>query len=453
MDTVNPYLMDQASQKRVIRVRTLVHLRWFAIAGQLIVTFGVRLGLGYELPIGPILAVVAVAMWANVYTLFKSNLTRPLRPYELVRHLCFDTLQIATILCLTGGIQNPFSVWLVLPAMLAAASLPPRKALMVVAVVVSAITAISLFHQPLPWQEAEGYDRPAIYDLGTWLALMLCVGFTALYAYQVAAEQSKLSTALQTTQKVLAREERLTALGGLAAAAAHELGTPLGTIQVTAREMERELPEGPLKEDAQLLISQTQRCQSILRRLSNSGDNPDAQHSVMSLDDIMREAAKPFLEQGTPRVEFVFDPDSEGPTPDHLQRMPEVIYSLRTLIENGVKYAATTVRLSAKWDERSVAIMVEDDGEGFPAEVLSRLGEPFPRSEMMKKSSRKPGLGLGFFIAKTLLQRTGATISFGNGRRLSGAWVELSWPVANLRATPISIRQEADAKPAEATIV
>ncbi|MEM9421911.1 MAG: ActS/PrrB/RegB family redox-sensitive histidine kinase [Pseudomonadota bacterium] len=437
MDTVNPHIMDQTPQRRVIRVRTLVHLRWFAIAGQLLVTLGVRLGLGYELPVGPILAVVAVVMWVNVYTLFNTNLTRPLGPWELVRHLCFDAVQIATILFLSGGIQNPFSVWLVLPAMLGAASLSPRKALIVGGVVVFVLTTIALVHFPLPFQETQGYDRPAIYDLGTWLALMLCVGFTSVYAYQVATEQSKLSSALQTTQKVLAREERLTALGGLAAAAAHELGTPLATIQVTAKEMGRDLPEGALKEDAKLLISQTQRCQSILRRLSNSGDNPDAHHSIMSLDDILREAAKPFLDQSTPVVEFVLDPSSEGPLPDHLCRMPEVIYSLRTLIENGVKYTATTVRLTARWSQDQVVVLVEDDGDGFQSEVLNRLGEPFPRHEGAKKSHKKQGLGLGFFIAKTLLHRTGATISFGNAKRLSGAWVEVSWPLANLRAESI----------------
>lgn len=437
MDILNPPFTDGSSQRRVIRVRTLTHLRWFAISGQVLVTLWVRLVLGYELPVGAIILVAALAMWANLYKVFTTSPARAMEPWELTRHLCFDTLQIGAVLFLTGGIENPFSVWLVLPAMLASSALSRPKAGIVVATVVVTLTVIAVAHEPLNWQ-GDGYELPAIYGVGTWLALMLGIAFTSSYAYQVASEQSKLSSALQTTQMVLAREERLTALGGLAAVAAHELGTPLATIQVTAREMERDLPEGPLREDAALLISQTRRCQQILQRLSDVGENPDQHHSVLSLDDVLRAAAKPFLEADHPRVEFLFDPGSEGSPPDRLRRMPEVIYSLRTLIENAVKYADTTVRIGARWTTDTVAVHIEDDGAGFSEDVMSRLGEPFPRHELIKKWSAKPGLGLGFFIAKTLLERTGARIDFGNRKRLSGAWVEVTWPLAKLRADPKS---------------
>lgn len=419
----------------VIRMRTLTRLRWFAIVGQLLVTVSVRFGLGYELPVVPILAAIAVGAWVNLHLTLTVPPAEVLSPGRLARHLGFDTLQIGTVLFFTGGIQNPFAVWLILPAMLAAASLNRARAGVVLAMVVLALSLLTFWHEPLPWQNPEGYNVPFVYDLGTWVALLLGVAFTFAYAHQVAMDQAKLSAALEATQKALAREEQLTALGGLAAAAAHELGTPLGTIQVTAKEMQRELPEGPLREDAALLISQTQRCQRILHRLSQAVDIKDERHSILSLEEVMREAAKPFLENTPIEVEFTFDPDCQSAAPEALRRMPEVIYGLRTLVENAVKFASATVRLTAWWDREHISITIEDDGPGFPPEVQLRLGEPYPRAEPPRGGQ---GLGLGFFIAKTLLERTGAHLRFGNHKRLPGAFVEVSWPLANLTSVPIS---------------
>ena len=438
MDAKSTIIDAEPTRRRVIRLRTLTRLRWFAICGQLAVCLGVRLGLGFEMPVGLILTAVGITIWVNIFTMLKYPPNEPLRPWQLVGYLCFDTIQIAFILYLTGGIQNPFAVWLILPAVLGASALDMRRAAIVVAMVVIALTTIAVTHFPLPWRVEGELELPWIYDFGTWVSLMLGVGFTSAYAHQVSMEQMKLGSALETTQKVLAREERLTALGGLAAAAAHELGTPLATIQVTAREMEREVPDGPLKEDAQLLISQTQRCQKILQRLSDTGEGGDERHSVLALEDVLKEAARPFLAGDGPEIEFTFDAQCEGCPPERLRRMPEVIYSLRTLIENAVKYADATVRLTARWDHQMLAILIEDDGPGFPADVLTRLGEPYPRSDSFRKSVPKQGLGLGFFIAKTLLERTGASIAVNNGGSFKGACIEISWPLANLRARPTS---------------
>ncbi|MEM9234142.1 MAG: ActS/PrrB/RegB family redox-sensitive histidine kinase [Pseudomonadota bacterium] len=412
----------------LIRVRTLTRLRWFAIIGQSVVTLFVWLGLGYELPLGPLSAVIALALLANLWIIRTQPQTKVLSPNELVAHLAFDSLQIGVVLALTGGIHNPFSVWLILPPMLGAFALEVRRASIVFGVVTLVLSANAVFHLPPPG----GFALPKVYTIGAWAALMLGVTFTAAYARQVALAHSKLSTALEATQAVLSREEKLTAVGGLAAAAAHELGTPLATIQVTAREMEQDLPDGPLKEDAKLLISQTQRCQRILTRLAHVGTAEDIRHAELTLEEMLREAAKPFLDQPGPEVQFVFDPESDLAPPEHLQRLPAVIYGLRTLIENAVKFADKTLRVNAKWDSEQLIVLIEDDGPGFPADILSRLGEPFARQLSMKPQTGRHGLGLGFFIAKTLLERSGATLSFGNGRRLPGAWVEICWPIANL---------------------
>ncbi len=436
-----PEIATLSRHRRVLRMRTLTRLRWFAVAGQLSVVLVVRLGLGYELPIGPVLACIALAMWLNIYLSFSSTPVQPLSQPSIVGQLCFDCCQIGAVLFFTGGIQNPFVVWLILPAMIAASSLALGRAWIVFGTVFLTITAIALSPYSLPWETPEGFSLPAIYDFATWAALLLGVGFTSSYAHQIANEHTKLSSALTAAQTALAREEQVMALGGLAAAAAHELGTPLGTIQVTAREMERDLPDGPLKEDAQLLISQTQRCQSILRRLANAGVSPDTHHAVLSLDEMLRAAAKPFLPENgaVSMIEFAFDPDSQTNPPERLQRLPEVIYGLRTLIENAVKYGGERARITASWNDSTVTIFIEDDGPGFSADVLQRLGEPYPRVDTGKLAAGKQGLGLGFFIAKTLLERTGASISFGNAKRLSGAWVSVTWPLANLRVRPTSL--------------
>jgi two-component system sensor histidine kinase RegB len=438
MNPESSILVAPVPNRRVMRSRTLIRLRWFAIVGQIVVTLVVRLGFGYELPVGALLLAVAAAVIFNLYQILSMPRSHALTPRELTAALVFDTAQISTVLFLTGGIQNPFAVWLVLPTMLAAYALSVRYASVVFVAVILALTLISVFHYPLPWTEVGALKMPWIFNLGTWLALVMGAIFTTFYAYQMTVEQLKLTSALDAAQRVLAREERLTALGGLAAAAAHELGTPLATIQVTAREMERELQDPALKEDAKLLISQTQRCQAILRRLADIGDGGDARHSILSLDEILREAAKPFLNQTDVHVELRLDPTSATRPPERLQRLPAVIYGLRTLIENAVKFAGNTLVVEARWDTKLVSVVIEDDGPGFPAEILDRLGEPFSRRESSRAQPAKAGLGLGFFIAKTLLERTGARLVFGNGRQLGGAWVEVTWPLANLRAAPIS---------------
>jgi len=283
-----------------------------------------------------------------------------------------------------------------------------------------------------------------------------------------------MRSALTATQMVLSREERLSALGGLAAAAAHELGTPLATIQLTAREMAEELGgEGGinrplLQEDANLLVSQAKRCRDILGRLSNRGDEGDAMHNRVRLDSLLKEAANPFLDQlDGPEIVFDVGYDPELSAPPTLSRHPEIIYGLRNFIENAMRYAREEVRVSARWGEDQLSVTIRDDGPGFSQDVLARLGEPYvnPRPAPQRRKTnrlklkskleggeresgrdkgRYEGLGLGFFIAKTLLERTQAVIYFENiqstasvtdrdDHHESGALVGAVWPVSALR--------------------
>jgi two-component system sensor histidine kinase RegB len=245
-----------------------------------------------------------------------------------------------------------------------------------------------------------------------------------------------MELALNLTQKVLAREQRLSALGGLAAAAAHELGTPLATIAVVAKEMARQAPNGPMREDADLLVSQAERCREILTRLTEEPDTDDALHARMTLLQFANEAIEPHLGAGI-RVEAVVA-GPPGARPPEIRRMPEVLHAMTSLVENAVDFARSEVLVSVRFDEFSVAVEVRDDGPGFSMDILAKLGQPYVTSRPGAEGSRSGhiGMGLGFFIAKTLLERTGAQVDFHNARHGGGAIIAARWPRAAIEAPP-----------------
>lgn len=416
-----------------VRLRTLTTLRWLAVGGQLAAILIVHFALGFPVPLGLCLAVSAASVWLNIFILLRFSSQRYLSDREAAAYICFDIAQLCALLFLTGGLQNPFAVLILAPVTIAASVLPVRLTVVVGSLAFAGISLLAAIHLPLPWRIGESVDFPPVLNIGVWVSLSFAVAFFAAYAHRVAAESSDLRSALAASQLVLAREERLAALGGLAAAAAHELGTPLATIQLTAKEMADELKgEGLLEEDARLLVSQAQRCREILGRLSNRGDAGDLMMDRIAVDLLLKEAAGPFADaRPGPAVIFEVKGGVENESPPMLRRRPEIIYGLRNIVENAVHYAHSKVLVSADWDKDALTVEVHDDGPGFSLDILSRLGEPYLGSKA-RGGARKGGLGLGFFIAKTLLERTGAAISFDNrpweDDRGSGAWVAVRWP-------------------------
>jgi len=425
-----------------MRLRTLYVLRWMAVAGQAAAILFVHYALGYMLPLGWCLGVIAVSAWLNIFTGLRFPAGRILSEREAVSYLGFDIIQLTALLMLTGGIQNPFTLLFIAPVSISASVLSLRATLALSGLAVAAISTLAVVYLPLPWGEAAPLQLPAIYIGGIWTSLVLGVGFTAAYAWRIAEERARMSNALAATQLILAREQKLAALGGLAAAAAHELGTPLATIQVVAKEMASELgPDTQLSEDADLLLSQTARCREILGRLSSRGEEGDIVHDRLTLKGLFDEAAGPY--QGDPSILYEIEPDAAGAEPV-LRRQPEILYGLGNLIENAADFARSEVRVRAGWSADSVALTVEDDGPGFPVEIIPRLGEPYVTTRPAAARSAKTqgethsGMGLGFFIAKTLLERTGATVSVANATnaagRVRGARVEIRWPRALIEA-------------------
>lgn len=429
-----------------VRLRTLTSLRWLAVVGQTLAIMTVHFGLGFATPLGLCIGAIAASAWLNLFTVLRFSPQRFLSDREATGFIAFDIVQLCALLAFTGGLLNPFSALIIAPVTIAASFVTLRYTVMLAALALAGVSLLALYHLPLPWQPGEELALAPIYKIGVWAALSFSVIFFAAYAHRIAAESAQMRSALTATQLVLEREQRLSALGGLAAAAAHELGTPLATIQLTAKEMMRELgDDNELGDDAALLVEQAQRCREILGRLSSHGDAGDMVHDRIGVDTMIREAASPFLEQSTgPEIRIESESLDGAPEPT-LRRRPEIVYGLRNFIENAVSYARQEVRIGAQWSAETLTLLIEDDGPGFSAEVLARLGEPYVTSRASRapgergRSARTGGMGLGFFIAKSLLEGTTADLSWGNihasNGTPSGASVKAQWRLSALTVT------------------
>ena len=423
------------SSVRSLKLDTLVRLRWLAVAGQAAAVLFVRFGLNFRLPIAESFALIGASVALNLLLRLRFSSIHRLDGIHATLLLSWDALQLTGLLWLTGGLENPFACLLIAPVLVSSASLPPRSTALLGVVVAVAVTGLAAWHRPLPWGAVSPPSLPVLYVVGIWMALILTLSFSALYAFRVADESRRLAEALAATELVLQRESHLVALDGLAAAAAHELGTPLGTITVVVREMERELPPGsPLAEDVALLRSQSERCRDILRKLSSMGENPDAFFARQSLTDVVEEVVEPFRDLGT---EIEVRRLGAGPAPVG-PRSPAILYGLGNILENAVDFAENRVDVALDWNDREVVVVVADDGPGFSSGVLERLGEPWVTTREPLSSGGTAehaetggGLGLGFFIAQTFLARSGARVECRNKRFPEhGAEIRVQWPRA-----------------------
>lgn len=422
--------IDFGRRARRLRVDTLVRLRWLAIVGQSAAVLFTHYALGFNLPLVLCFAAITVSAWLNVGLRLRYGVNHRLEDGPASLLLAFDLLQLTALLYLTGGLQNPFAVLFLAPIMISAVSLSVQRTLALVALMVAAATFLVFFQYPLPWGPGTSLKLPLMYVAGIWMAIVLGAGFIAAYAFRVAEEARRLSDALTATELVLAREQHLTQLDGLAAAAAHELGTPLATITLVVKEMRKmQCADPAMADDIALLEQEAQRCRAILGKLTSLGGDTGGQWRSMSLRHLVEEVIEPSRDFG---VELQTSFGGEGAEPIGL-RNPGVIYGLGNLIENAVDFAKARVVVDARWTATRIRISIEDDGPGFSAEVLAKLGEPYvtTRGPDRRAKSEEGGLGLGLFIAKTLLERSGGAVTMSNNEPPgSGARVAVVWPRA-----------------------
>jgi two-component system sensor histidine kinase RegB len=419
-----------------LRVRTLVTLRWMVLAGEALLLLVVSLVLRFHAPYAMCFAAVAAGAWLNLLTGVASPGQRVLGDREAAAQLAADILQISALVFLTGGAGNPFMLMLIAPVTLAAATLPLRPVIALAAFADLIAMVLAFWSLPLPEAPGLAAILPLSYRMGASIAVIAGVALTAGYVRQAAVESARMALALDVTQAVLAREQRLSALGALAAAAAHELGTPLATIAIVAKEMAREAPTPTVKDDAELLVAQAARCREILRRLTDAPDAAsDVMHERLSLRQLVQEVIEPHAEAKGVRVEAIVTGSPGVKTPD-IRRMPEITHAFTSFVENAVDFANSEVLVSARFDAEWVSMEVRDDGPGFAPEILAKLGEPYVTTRPGAEGSRTGhiGMGLGFFISKTLLERSGALVTFQNGRP-HGAVVSARWPRSRIEAT------------------
>jgi two-component system sensor histidine kinase RegB len=425
-----------------IRLRTMILLRWFAILGQLAaITIAQRM-YNLQLELGLCYLAVGVSVVGNLIAIFVFPESKRLSETENFLMVMFDLFQLCFLLYLTGGLHNPFSLLVLGPVTVSASVLSLRSTIILGMTAMLLVSGMVFYHLPLRTEEGFILRIPDIFVFGQWAAITIALVFISVYSRRITREMNSMSDALAATQLALARAQKLNDLGGVVAAAAHELGTPLATIKLTSAELAEELGGFPdLREDALLIREQADRCRDILRGMGRAGKD-DLHMRQAPLVEVIREAAEPHEHRGK---EIVIE-DGPGPggeyNPPLILRRPEVIHGLRNLVQNAVDFARTTVWIEAMWTDDLISVRIMDDGRGFPQQLIGRIGDPFVRRRRSESDSRaRPeyeGMGLGLFIAKTLLERTGAELSFANGadpyRPISdqsarrGAIVEVVWP-------------------------
>jgi two-component system sensor histidine kinase RegB len=394
------------------------------------------------------MAIVGVSVIVNLSASFIFPKNKRLSESETVAFSLFDILQLAALLFVTGGLNNPFAVLTLAPVAVAASAVRLPSLILLGAVAITAVSILANLNIPLKTRMGYVLQIPEIFILGNWIAITVGLIFVGLYQRRVSAEIQNMSDALTATQMALSREQKLTDLGGVIAAAAHELGTPLATIKLTSSELADDLEDNPhLQEDALLIREQADRCRDILRSMGRAGKG-DLHLRSAPFDTVIQEAAEPHLNRGK---EIVFDEKEDNPIeidPPMIQRQPEIIHGMRNLIQNAVDFAQTSVWVELSWSDTHIGVRVVDDGPGYPPQMIGRIGDPFMRfrktKEKQKSRPEYEGMGLGLFIAKTLLERSGATLTFANGsssgslRKIKGkpkgAIVDVSWPLERINA-------------------
>ena len=431
-----------------IRLRTMILLRWFAIAGQLTAIVVAQHLYGLQLEMGLCYLAVGASVIANLVAIFVFPENKRLSETENMLMVLFDLLQLSFLLFLSGGLHNPFALLVLGPVTISAAVLTLRSTVVLGGTAIVLVTLLSWLHFPLRTDDGIILQIPDLFVFGHWIALIIAIVFISAYSLRVTSEIHSMADALSATQMALAREQKLTDLGGVVAAAAHELGTPLATIKLASSELYEELSDYPdLREDAALIRQQADRCRDILRDMGRAGKD-DLHLRQAPLMTVLEEAAEPHVGRGK-LVHFIHDdPNLDERLQPAILRKPEIIHGVRNLVQNAVDFSRANVWIEAKWTDETVSLRIIDDGRGFPPQLLGRLGDPF-MGRRRTQSDRKArpeyeGMGLGLFIAKTLLERSGAELRFVNGsdasaradaqHRHMGAIVEVVWPRAKIDA-------------------
>jgi two-component system sensor histidine kinase RegB len=415
-------------QARRLRLNTLVGLRWLAVGGQTLAILVGYFGIGLEFPIVACLTIVAASAILNLLLRLRFPASRRLSERSATILLAYDILQLAALLFFTGGIANPFAILFLAPITIAATSLALRQTFGLLGLALACATVLTRWSLRVPWVGGEDLVLPPVYVAGLWTAIVVSAAFVTFYAHRVADEAGRTASALAATELALVRAQHLSQLDGLAAAASHELSTPLATIALVAREMAgHPALDEDSSDDLQLLEQSVERCRSILGRLSAPRELSRQGLEFSSPVELAETAAAPHRLLG---VSITVEGEGPDPAPKCLHS-PRVLSALGNLIENAVGFAEKAVIIRASWTESTVGVAIADDGQGFPPSILVRIGEPYlsPRQGPRRNQGAAGGRGLGLFIASVFIRRSGGTLQFANAKPpAKGAIVTVEWP-------------------------
>ena len=414
----------ETSKYHTFKKSTYISLRWIGITGQLIAVNFVYFFLNFRFDFISANLIIFLGAISNLYLIFIYKKTQ-LSDRSALIFLIIDIFQLGFLIYLTGGVSNPFIIFLLIPSVFSSSNLSFRTNFFLVILTTFIIVFLTFFSTELPKPLSYHFHVSPYYYFSIPIALVIALIFLNYFAMTFGAQSRLRKEALTKMEEVMAKEHELLSLGGQAAAAAHSLGTPLSTIKIITHDLIKQFKgQKDIEKDIELLSSQVERCNQILKRLSlNPVEEDDFIDKDLSMRDILNEIISSFREISNKKYIFTFDQNSNN---RKITKSLEIIYGLRNFIGNANKFSKNLIYINLKSDHEMTQITIEDDGNGYTRDVLSKIGEPYLKSNNPQDKS-KTGLGLGMFIGKTLLEKNFANINCKNSKSKSGAKVTVRW--------------------------
>ncbi len=410
----------ETSKQYSLKKSIYINLRWIGIIGQLISVYLVYFYFDFNFNFLFSNLFISTGIISNLYLIFIYKKTQ-LTDRSAFIHLLIDIFQLSGLIYLTGGVKNPFVIFLIIPSIFASSNLSFKTNLLLVLLTTLSILSLTFVSKDLPGPLSEHFHVSDYYIYAIPLSLIIALLFLNYFAIIFGAESKLRKDALNKMEEIMAKEHEMLSLGGQAAAAAHSLGTPLSTIKVITQELSKQLKDQKdVSQDIELLLSQVERCNEILKRLSLNPDQEDEFiDEDLSMKEYLRQIISSFKE--TSKKEFSLNLEQDLNS-KKIYRSIEIVYGLRNFIGNANKFSKSKVFINLKSDNDFTEITIEDDGDGYPSDILSKIGEPY-----LKSSDKNSGLGLGLFIGKTLLEKNFANVNCWNSQTRSGAEVTIKW--------------------------